>query len=120
MFIVDQAGGMSKMWFCRYCFSHMENVQLLSVDKKENLALAIDITISVFLFYIARGGMDYIQYQFLENLKDRLVFSGKYYSQMKELLKKCHVIILCNERPDMEKMMGDRYRITTLSGFVSL
>lgn len=113
-FVVDQAGGMGKTWFCRYCFSRMENVQLLSVDKKENLALAIDITKSVFLFNVARGGMEYIQYQFLENLKDRLVFSGKYYSQMKVLLNKCHVIILCNEQPDMEKMTGDRYRIVTL------
>lgn len=113
-FVVDQAGGMGKTWFCRYCFSRMENVQLLSVDKKENLALAIDITKSVFLFNVARGGMEYIQYQFLENLKDRLVFSGKYYSQMKILLNKCHVIILCNEQPDMEKMTGDRYRIVSL------
>lgn len=113
-FVIDEAGGMGKTWFCRYCYSRLENVQLLSVDKKENLALAIDVTKSVFLFNVARGGMEYIQYQFLENLKDRLVFSGKYYSQMKILLNKCHVIVLCNEQPDMTKMTHDRYNIINI------
>lgn len=113
-FVVDPQGGTGKSWFCRYMYSKNENVQLMSIGKKDDLAFAVDITKSIFLFNVPRGGMEYLQYQFLENLKDRVVFSGKYFSQTKILLKKCHVVVFCNEHPDMNKMSDDRYNVITV------
>jgi len=113
-FIVDEAGGTGKSWFCRYMLTKNEFVQVLSVGKRDDLAFAIDITKKVFLFNVPRGGMEYMQYTILEQLKDRVVFSPKYWSQCKVLLNKVHVVVFCNEYPDLEKMTGDRYRTTTV------
>ena len=53
--------------------------------------------------------MEYLNYGFLESLKDRMVFSPKYESQMKLLPNKVHVVVLGNEAPDETKMTADRY-----------
>ncbi|AXQ66479.1 MAG: putative viral replication protein [Persevirus pargotis] len=115
MFYVDPAGGNGKSFFCRYMLTlHDEDTQVLSIGKLADLAYAIDRTKRLFLFNIPRGGMEYLQYTILEQLKDRVVFSPKYQSNTKVITRKCHVVVFCNEHPDMEKMTDDRYKITTL------
>ena len=114
LFFVDADGGTGKSWFCRYMLSKYDSVQVLSSGKRDDLAFCIDITKSVFLFNVPRGGMEYLQYTILEQLKDRVVFSPKYWSQTKILLKKSHVVVFCNEEPDLTKMSVDRYKITNI------
>ncbi|AXH75500.1 MAG: putative viral replication protein [Persevirus pectis] len=113
-FYVDQEGGTGKSYFCRYMYTKYDYVQLLSSGKRDDLAFCIDVTKRIFLFNVPRGGMEYLQYTILESLKDRVVFSPKYWSQTKILLKKCHVVVFCNEHPDMDKMSPDRYQIINL------
>jgi hypothetical protein len=59
--------------------------------------------------------MEYMQYGVLEQLKDQLIFSPKYESVCKVLPQPVHVIVFCNEMPDITKMTEDRYSFVELS-----
>lgn len=114
-FFVDPEGAKGKSYFVRYALSKWpERVQCLSVGKRDDLAHAIDATKCIFLFDIPRRGMEFLQYGVLEKLKDRVVFSGKYESLTKMLPTNVHVIVFCNESPDMNAMSADRYKITNI------
>jgi len=56
---------------------------------------------------------EYIQYDFLEEVKNGRVFCPKYESRMKRL-GKCHVVVMMNEHPDLTKLSDDRYSIVTI------
>jgi len=115
IFCVDEDGGKGKSFFCRYYLTHNEGVtQVLSVGKRDDIAHAVDVSKSVFLFNMPRGGMEFMQYTILEQLKDRMIFSPKYNSITKVLFKQPHVVVFCNEYPDMTKMSGDRYEMFNL------
>lgn len=114
MFFVDEEGGKGKSFFQRYMVSHYpDEVQLLSVGKRDDIAHAVDPTKSIFLFNIPRGNMEFLNYGMLEQLKDRVVFSPKYDSGTKFITKNPHVVVFCNEFPDQEKMTYDRFAINT-------
>jgi len=116
LFYIDEAGGKGKTWFIRYFMTQKpEQCQVLSSAKRDDIAHAIDPTKNVFFFNIPRGAMDFLQYTILEQLKDRMVFSPKYNSQTKILRKTPHVVVFCNEPPDMTKMSDDRYKIVNFA-----
>lgn len=111
-FIIDIEGGKGKTWFCRWMMTqNPESVDVLGVGRKEDMAYMISETKTIFLFNVARGQMDYLSYPLLENLKDRLLMSGKYSSVMKTWETNLHVVVLGNEAPDETKMTADRYNI---------
>ena len=111
-FYVDPEGGKGKTWFQQYYMTkYPEKTQILSVGKRDDLAHVIDRTKSVFFFNMPRGGMEFFQYVVAEALKDRMVFSPKYSSHMKFLARTPHVVVFCNEHPEMNKMSADRYLI---------
>lgn len=114
-FVVDRDGGAGKSWFCGYCFSVRDDVQLLGPGKRDDIAYVIDSTKRVFLLNVGRGQSEYLNYGLLEMLKDRMVMSTKYQSAMKILEHTPHVIVLMNEAPDYSKMTDDRYRVLDLS-----
>jgi len=58
--------------------------------------------------------MEYLQYSFLESVKDGMIFSPKYDSTTKFMEQKCHVVVMCNELPDISKLSRDRYKDTLL------
>lgn len=112
IFVVDPQGGTGKSFFVRKFISeHFEITQRLSVGKRDDLAYAIDPKKKVFLFDIPRGNMEFLQYGILEQLKDRMVFSPKYKSVNKILEHTPHVVIFCNEMPDLNAMTEDRYKL---------
>ena len=114
-FYVDEVGNTGKSWLCRRLLKeNPRKVQVLRVGKRDDLAHAIDESKSVFLFDIPRTGMQFLQYDVLEMLKDGLVFSPKYQSMMKEMKGNVHVLVFCNEEPDRTKMSRDRYVVTHL------
>ena len=116
-FYVDGDGGTGKSWFQGYYVSkYPETTQLLGLGKRDDIAYAIDPTKKVFFFNVPRGGMQYLQYTVFEQLKDKVVFSTKYQSTTKILRHYPHVVIFCNEEPDMTTMSADRYDITRLTG----
>jgi len=107
-FVVDKEGGKGKSWLVRYLIDR-EDVQFISIGKRDDLAHAVETHTQIFLFDVPRGSMEYLQYSVLEMLKNSLVFSPKYQSSMKRLLKTPHVIVFSNEHPDYDKMTSDRY-----------
>lgn len=112
IFVVDAAGNVGKSWFIRYMLTkHSEDVQRLSVGKRDDLAFAVDETKKVFLFDIPREQLEYLQYSVLEQLKDGLIFSSKYESRTKVIRGHCHVVVMTNESPDMNKLSVDRYTL---------
>lgn len=110
-FFVDKDGGKGKTWFTKYFWSkYRERTQILSPCKRDDFAYMIDETKSVFFINVPRGGMEFLQYTVLEMIKDRLVVSPKYQSCVK-VLPASHVVVMCNEQPDMKKMSEDRFVI---------
>ena len=115
-FYVDPEGGKGKTYFTRAMLStYPDKVQSLSVGKRDDIAHAIDDTKSIFLFNVPRGGMEFLQYTVLEQLKDRMVFSPKYDSRTKLFRHRTHVVVFCNEEPDWTKMSVDRYQVVNLT-----
>lgn len=113
-FYVDAEGGKGKTWFQQwYLTNHWNDTQILTAGKRDDLAHSISDTKRIFFFNVPRTGMEYFQYPVCEMIKDQLVFSPKYNSRMKILPKPCHVIVFCNEMPDLSKMSADRYVIRT-------
>jgi len=114
-FYVNPEGNAGKSWFVRYMVSKKpDDVQFLSVGKRDDLAYAIDENKSIFLFDVPRFAMEHFQYAVLEKLKDQLIFSSKYASRVKVLAKAVHVVVFCNEQPNMAAMTGDRYVIKNI------
>lgn len=113
-FVVDENGKSGKSWLTRYWFSKRDDMQRLSIGKRDDLAYAIDVTKRLFIFDIPRGSMEFLQYSILEQLKDQMIFSPKYESQAKILSDKVHVIVFSNEHPDRTKMTDDRYKIINI------
>ena len=112
LFRVDAEGGSGKTWFTKYWLSkHLDETQLLRVGKRDDLAHAIDEHKRFYFFDVPRGSMEHFQYAVLEQLKDRVVFSPKYDSTTKLLTHTPHVVVFCNEHPDLEALSSDRYSI---------
>lgn len=114
-FMVDEDGNSGKSWFCAYMLqTKPEEVQILKTGKEADMCYAIDPSKKIFLLDVPRSRMEYLQYSVLEQLKDRMVFSTKYTSQMKVLSHLPHVVVMCNEHPDLTKLSADRYNVTTI------
>nr|WPR18784.1 MAG: hypothetical protein [Skomarfal virus 49] len=109
-FIVDPEGGKGKTFFQKYCLCSLEGVQIMATGKRDDLAFIIDETKRIFLFNVPRGGLQFLSYVLLEQLKDRMVFSPKYESRVKILQVVPHVYVFTNEDPDRTKLTLDRFR----------
>jgi hypothetical protein len=114
IFVVDEEGNKGKSWLTRYWLTKREGTQFMSIGKRDDLAFAVNVTSDLFVFDIPRGHMEFVQYGIFEMLKNRVVFSTKYQSTTKILLKTPHVVVFCNEEPDMTKLTEDRYEILNL------
>ena len=114
-FIVDPVGNSGKSWFCKFVLTaYYERAQVFRIGKRDDLAYCVDIDRDIFMFDIQRTQMQFLQYSVLESMKDRMIFSPKYESSFKILRKTPHVIVLCNEQPDMTKLSQDRYKIINI------
>lgn len=114
IFFVDPEGNKGKTWFQQYYISKYSDGQVFSIGKRDDIAHSVSVNTRVFFFNVPRGGMEYLQYTILEQLKDRIVYSPKYDSRTKVLRFKPHVVVFCNEMPDLNKMTGDRYDMRDL------
>jgi len=114
IFIVDTIGNTGKSWFARYYCDLHANAQIVVPGKKADMAYIVDEEMKVFFFDCPRSKQgDFIQYDFLEELKNGLFFSPKYQPRIKKLATP-HVVVLMNEYPCMEKLSEDRYSVTVL------
>jgi len=114
LFYIDSEGNKGKSWFQRWYTDQGSKGQMLAVGKVADVAMLVDASKSVFFFNVPRGQMMYLQYQVLEQLKDKVVFSPKYHTELKRLSKTPHVVVFSNEDPDLLKLSADRYVIREL------
>lgn len=111
-FIVDHVGNSGKTWFAHWYAARHDRVQVIQPGKKADMAFVLDTNIRVLFVDAPRSKQgEFLQYDFLEDVKNGYVFSTKYESRVKKL-NKCHVVIMMNEEPDMTKLSADRYKIT--------
>ncbi len=113
IFIVDLQGNKGKSWFSRYFqYLHPDETQIIQPGKRDNMAYVLDTTTRVLFMDAPRSKQgDYIQYDFLEQIKDGMVSSYKYTCINKCFPHKVHVVVNMNQEPDMEKLSEDRYDI---------
>lgn len=115
IFIVDLVGDTGKSWFARYFCNIHDNAQILVPGKKADMTLVVNEDCRVFFVDCPRSKQgDFIQYDFLEELKNGYIFSPKYRSRTK-ILEPPHLVVLMNEHPDMTKLSADRYVIIMLN-----
>jgi hypothetical protein len=77
------------------------------------MSYALRQDIRVLFVNLCRKQSDFLQYDFLEGVKDGLIFSSKYESAMKNM-PPCHVVVMMNQQPDMSALSADRYTIVNL------
>lgn len=114
IFIVDEEGGKGKSWFAsHYAVSH-QNTFLCLPGKKADMVYALTSCgfnpRVVFVDAPRSKQGDFIQYDFLEELKNGRIFNTKYESRM-VTFPVPHVVVMMNEMPDMEKLSADRYTV---------
>jgi Putative viral replication protein len=113
LFVVDPSGNTGKTWFQKFMITKYPNeVQLLLTGKRDDMTYAVDTDRVIFMINVPRSSMEFLQYSVLEMLKDGIVHSPKYESRTK-FIKPCHVVVFCNENPDLNKMSADRYVFIT-------
>lgn len=115
-FVVDRVGNQGKSWFSRYYCDLHEDAQILAPGKKADMAYMVRENVRVFFLDCPRSKQgEFIQYDFLEELKNGYVFSSKYESRCKKFPTP-HIVVCMNEHPCMEKLSADRYCIISLTG----
>lgn len=115
-FMVDLRGNSGKSWFCDfYHKANPETSQVLTPGKVADMSYTLNPSISVLFLDCPRSKQgDFIQYDFLEHVKNGRVFSPKYESKTK-YLSPCHVVVMMNEFPDYTKLSEDRYLVTEVA-----
>lgn len=115
IFLVDLKGNTGKSWFADWYSIEHPPAQVLEPGKKADMAYALAGDSRVLFMDCPRSKQgDFIQYDFLEAVKNGRVFSGKYESSLKSI-GPCHVVVGTNEYPDMTKLSEDRYVIWKLN-----
>lgn len=114
-FVVDVEGNSGKSWLATYMETTLNKiVQVMKPGRYADMAYGYVEETEVFILDCPRSKQgDYIQYDFLEAVKDGRMFSMKYESRMKRF-KPPHVIVFMNQAPDMEKLSMDRYNIINI------
>lgn len=117
-FVIDEKGNGGKTWFSSYVRKLLpEKVFLCLPGKKSDMVYALNTlgfkpTVCIIDAPRSKQG-EFLQYDFLEELKNGRVFNTKYESCMIEF-KPPHVIVMMNEMPDMTKLSEDRYKLIVL------
>lgn len=111
IFIVDFIGNQGKTWFARYYCNKKENASVILPGKKADMAYVLDPLSRVIFIDAPRSKQgDFIQYDFLEEVKNGYVFSSKYESEIKKF-GNVHLVVMMNEQPDRTKLSQDRYEV---------
>lgn len=115
IFIVDFEGNGGKTWFIKYYRQLTEKSINILPGKKADMCYAFiqlvdSLTRVVFIDAPRSKQGEFIQYDFLEDLKNGSIFNTKYESQMINFPVP-HVVVMMNEEPDMKKLSADRYNI---------
>lgn len=105
----DDAGNTGKTSLCKYLIIKLNALYAYGDAKDVKCAIALQKTLPrIILIDIPRGGR--IDYKLLEEIKNGLLFSGKYESKM-IIMNSPHLIVFANKAPDTNKLSLDRWNI---------
>lgn len=115
VFVVDRQGNSGKSWYTKYHSMVYDNSICILPGKKADMVYALISLITpaiktVFIDAPRSKQGEYIQYDFLEELKNGIVFNTKYEFRMVSF-QVPHVVVMMNHEPDGDKLSGDRYKI---------
>jgi hypothetical protein len=89
IFIIDFAGNAGKTWFAQHYCSLHKNAQYILPGKKADMAHLLSFSVRVLFIDCPRSKQgEQIQYNFLEECKNGVVFASKYES-VNKYFKKC-------------------------------
>lgn len=110
----EPTGGIGKTTLCKYLV--VKHNALMLTGKSNDMYHMIakyPEKRKLFVIDIPRSSSDYINYGAIEQIKNGLIFSGKY--EGNQLVFNCpHVIVFANEPPNIHQMSIDRWNITRL------
>ena len=119
VFVVDKPGNGGKTWYTSYYEKVFGRTVTLLLGKKADmiyvfLQLVTDETKVVFVDAPRSKQGEFIQYDFLEELKNGRLMNTKYESRMFEF-KQPHVVVMMNEYPDGDKLSEDRIKVINVN-----
>ena len=110
IFVVDEAGNTGKTAVCNYLERNKDGVQIMKCGKRDDMAFELDENVKILIIDVSRSAGSFLNYQFIEDVKDGRVFSPKYESFTKRF-NSPHVVVMMNEEPDRTKLSLDRYEV---------
>lgn len=102
---VDNTGNVGKSTFTKYLVTN-RNALMLAGAKLADAAFAYDGQ-SIVIFDLPREAQEHLNYGLIEQVKNGMLFSGKYESGVK-CFAKPHVLVFANFCADWSKWSGDR------------
>lgn len=110
-------GNVGKSTLCKYLVVRHEAIMATGKTADINHLLSKASSIKIVIVDVPRSQQDYLNYGAIEQVKNGLVFSGKYDST--QLVFNCpHVIVFANAPPDTTKLSEDRWNIYDIRDLV--
>lgn len=112
--IYETTGNVGKSFLAKYLACRDGTIisagKATDVFHQLNTAIESGIQPKLVILDVPRVVGDYVSYQALEKLKDGCIFSSKYEGG-KCIFPNLHVIAFSNQRPAVEKMSSDRWKL---------
>lgn len=122
-FVVGANGNDGKTWFTKYFrYLHPENTIVLRPTKKHDMAYiftqaCLQSPVRHVFIDASRSAGNRIPYDFIEELKDGEVTSGKYASFNLSVPENTNVVVFSNTLPFKDKLSRDRYDVRLINEF---
>lgn len=111
----EPIGGIGKTTLCRYLLlKYKKKINIFPSGKSADVAFAITEETKMVIFDLPRTMEDHFNYNILEQIKNGLIWSPKYESNMK-IIDIPHVIIFANWEPNTSALSQDRWVIRRLT-----
>jgi len=116
-FVVDYGGNMGKSFLVKYIY--LKYGCIIADGKKDNVFNQVlncedEEYLKIILLDIPRHNLEYLNYGVIEQLKNGLIYSGKYEGGIRAF-RTPHIFIFMNDTPDLTKLSKDRYNIINLN-----
>jgi len=109
----DRKGNVGKTYICKYLVS-LYSANYCTNGSSKDIAYALQNDPKIVLFDFSRSIEGRLNYSILEQVKNGLVFSGKYESLTK-VFDSPHVICMANFPPDLTQLSVDRWVLINLT-----
>lgn len=114
IWFVNPKGGMGKSDFAKHMvLKYKDKVAVFPNAKTSDIAYAITDKCEICIFDLPMSIEHNFNYSALEQVKNGMIFSSKYESNMK-IFNRPHVIVLSNWGPDKSQLSQDRWDIRQL------